>query len=271
MPQNQPAIDRSDHSGDADGSGGQVALPPRVRPRTALTDRHAVLRSPRSVAHLVDAATLRADSLWAALRPDEVASLASRLHRPSAGEGEIPLATLPQLREPVESFSPAVSGAIGEVEGDDALIALFRVLNEEDDAGHQIAQRHEGMPVFDTIHAVIHRRECDFGNARYWARQIETQPFFGRLARLVAGSKPIIAAGDAAGKKAAATVESARANDWSPLAFVAVYEEAARGGDAAMERFCRVVTHLELSLLTAAVVDRNFDASASDIVDEIVQ
>ncbi|MEO0943694.1 MAG: hypothetical protein AAFY06_02490 [Pseudomonadota bacterium] len=39
---------------------------------------------------------------------------------------------------------------------------------------HEIAQAHEGEPVFDAMHALCHRIEGDEGNARYWDRRAGT-------------------------------------------------------------------------------------------------
>ena len=33
---------------------------------------------------------------------------------------------------------------------------------------HAIAQRHEGDPVADWLHAALHKMEGDAGNSRYW-------------------------------------------------------------------------------------------------------
>lgn len=49
-------------------------------------------------------------------------------------------------------------------------------------AAHEIAQRHEGEPVFDAIHALLHRIEGDHANAAYWDRRSGTD-FGGRSAR----------------------------------------------------------------------------------------
>ena len=43
---------------------------------------------------------------------------------------------------------------------------------------HEIAQAHEGEPVFDAIHAMLHRLEGDTSNAAYWDRRAGTN--FGR-------------------------------------------------------------------------------------------
>lgn len=39
---------------------------------------------------------------------------------------------------------------------------------------HEIAQAHEGEPVFDAVHALCHRIEGDAGNAAYWDRRAGT-------------------------------------------------------------------------------------------------
>ena len=39
------------------------------------------------------------------------------------------------------------------------------------DEAHAIAQAHEGEPLADWLHAVLHKIEGDAGNARYWYRR----------------------------------------------------------------------------------------------------
>jgi hypothetical protein len=39
------------------------------------------------------------------------------------------------------------------------------------DEAHEIAQRHEGDPAADWLHAVVHKIEGDAGNARSWYRR----------------------------------------------------------------------------------------------------
>lgn len=39
---------------------------------------------------------------------------------------------------------------------------------------HEIVQRHEGVSVFDAIHALLHRIEGDTTNAAYWDRRAGT-------------------------------------------------------------------------------------------------
>ena len=46
--------------------------------------------------------------------------------------------------------------------------AVERALAGDWERAHVIVQNHEGDPIADWIHAVVHRMEGDLGNARYW-------------------------------------------------------------------------------------------------------
>ena len=41
----------------------------------------------------------------------------------------------------------------------------------EMDKAHQFCQQHEGEPLFDWVHALVHRIEGDDANAGYWYRR----------------------------------------------------------------------------------------------------
>jgi hypothetical protein len=41
----------------------------------------------------------------------------------------------------------------------------------EMEKAHQICQQHEGEPLFDWVHALVHRIESDDANAGYWYRR----------------------------------------------------------------------------------------------------
>ena len=61
-------------------------------------------------------------------------------------------------------------------------------------AAHEIAQSHEGEPLFDALHALLHRIEGDNWNAGYWDRRAGTdlkgggpEEELGALERLAGG------------------------------------------------------------------------------------
>lgn len=46
---------------------------------------------------------------------------------------------------------------------------------------HELAQRHEGEPAYDRLHALLHRIEGDEPNAAYWYRRASEPVFSGDL------------------------------------------------------------------------------------------
>lgn len=64
----------------------------------------------------------------------------------------------------------------------DALEALKADQLKQGDAwrrAHELAQRHEGEPAYDRLHALLHRIEGDEGNAAYWYRRAGEPVFKG--------------------------------------------------------------------------------------------
>ena len=49
------------------------------------------------------------------------------------------------------------------------------------EAAHGVAQGGEGTREFDRLHAYLHRKEGDAGNARYWYRRAGAEVFEGSL------------------------------------------------------------------------------------------
>ncbi len=56
------------------------------------------------------------------------------------------------------------------------LAAVDRALAGDWPSAHAVAQEHEGDPVADWLHAVVHRMEGDLANARYWYRRCRREP-----------------------------------------------------------------------------------------------
>lgn len=49
-------------------------------------------------------------------------------------------------------------------------------------AAHELCQAHEGQADCDYVHALLHRREGDFSNAKYWFREVGEHPINASLA-----------------------------------------------------------------------------------------
>jgi hypothetical protein len=56
------------------------------------------------------------------------------------------------------------------------LRAALHLLNDDLPRCHAIAQSAEGDATFDYLHAIVHRREGDYGNAKYWYGRVAAHP-----------------------------------------------------------------------------------------------
>lgn len=63
-----------------------------------------------------------------------------------------------------------------------ALRALWHDGHGDWQAAHKLVQSHEGEPAADWVHAYLHRKEGDLGNAGYWYRRAGRTPGIGPLA-----------------------------------------------------------------------------------------
>lgn len=113
---------------------------------------------------------------------------------------------------PTQVFDPALTLEIEAAEAPDLVRVGLHLLNDDLGTSHALSQQHEGEALADYWHAIIHRREGDYGNSRYW---------FGRV-----GRTPILA--EAYGPDASA-----------PAAFVERCRAVGRGRDADLEQFQR--------------------------------
>lgn len=89
---------------------------------------------------------------------------------------------LAELRKHDESlFAGHLKGA-----KKNALTALVYLWHDHWDEAHNLAQAHEGDPDCDLVHALLHRREGDSGNSRYWFGEVGEHPAYTDIAADVA-------------------------------------------------------------------------------------
>jgi hypothetical protein len=64
----------------------------------------------------------------------------------------------------------------------DLLLACLLLWHDRLEAAHRLVQRHEGDPDADCLHAIMHRREPDEANSRYWWSRVGVHPLATELA-----------------------------------------------------------------------------------------
>ena len=140
-------------------------------------------------------------------------------------------------RELWRSVRDATDAALaGEAEiADAAKLALVRgallYALDDIDGCHRIFQDAAG-DLGAYWHGVVHRREADFDNARYWFRRAGALPFFGELH----------------GRAAEHSTDQAKQLDWDPYLFTGQCEQA-RFGDEELLRELRALQRAEFEVL----------------------
>jgi hypothetical protein len=79
---------------------------------------------------------------------------------------------LPPL-EPRAVFNTALTSKINELYVSNNVRAGLHLLNDDINAAHEIAQSMEGDPIADYWHAILHRREKDYWNSKYWVNRVK--------------------------------------------------------------------------------------------------
>lgn len=167
-----------------------------------------------------------------------VAELLSEERIPPLGPGS-PNMT---VRGKLAALTPEsiVAGRISNRSMADACRSALWLYHDFLDESHTISQGIE-TTTGSYWHGIMHRREPDFGNSKYWFRRVGEHPIFADLA---AGAARLAA--ETEGLKAATWLRDIRV--WDPFRFIdlcsAVYRQSGPDHD-----LCRRVSLLEWQLL----------------------
>lgn len=137
-------------------------------------------------------------------------------------------------------FSPH---KIDDREMADLCLAAAWLLADDLDASHRISQQYE-TPSGSFWHGIMHRREVDFDNAKYWFRRVGEHPVFSAI-------------GEAARQLASAAAPSPMRDKvlnsagWDPFLFVDLCAQCERSGakNSAETQLCRQIAQAEWELL----------------------
>ncbi len=173
-----------------------------------------------------------------------IAALLAPPRKMPLGAGHANEAARPQLDVPTATLFG--DNTIGDRDMAAGCHAALWLRHDFLDESHRLSQKI-GSTEGSYWHGLMHRREGDFGNSKYWFRRVGDHPVFADLA---AALRSVVTADTPAGARTLAA-----AGDWDPAAFIDLCQ-AAVSSDPDLRAFCEDVQAREWDLLFAYCFNR---------------
>jgi hypothetical protein len=167
---------------------------------------------------------------------------AAPLNELGAGHADSEIAKTLRAISIAEAFAPH---RIIDQDMADACLAGLWLMYDHLDKSHTISQSID-TPAGSYWHGIMHRREGDFDNAKYWFRRVGTHPIFAPLAATARELAREHISDATEADRAAAWMP--KTTDWEPFRFVDLCAAALQGHSAAGQ-LCRWVQQQECRLL----------------------
>lgn len=155
------------------------------------------------------------------------------------GPGQADLSMRGKLEDLTVS-SAFAHASVGEVDMAAGCVAGAWLLYDFLDDSHTVSQSID-TPTGSYWHGIMHRREPDYSNAKYWFRKVGDHPTFPALRSAAAEI-----ARDAPSHATSDFLESQ--STWDPFAFIDLAEQCAKGQSPSAE-LCRAVQMAEWRIL----------------------
>jgi hypothetical protein len=157
-------------------------------------------------------------------------------------QGRAGTLSIPELEQKLGTFFPT---AEIRSSAQPLLRSAALLWHDHLDASHTISQAIETRDG-SWLHGIMHRREPDYGNAKYWFRRVGEHPAFAALAQQVAA----LLHNDSGGL----TARLIENGEWQSFAFIDECEQAESSKDATLIARLRDVQAAEFDVLVAHIL-----------------